>query len=383
MNILELQEEVRKYASTIGIDKIGFTTAAPFRELRNRLVRQQELGYQSGFEESDVDKRTEPSLLLDQPESIIAIAIAYPSRMEESPKGKKGERRGIFCRASWGIDYHIVLRERLKQLEAFIQKRVPTARFRSMVDTGELSDRAVAERAGIGWSGKNSSIITPEFGSYVYLGEMITNIPFAPDEPMEDECGDCTLCMDACPTGALVQPGQLNAQRCIAFLTQVKTPLPEEFRTKIGNRVYGCDTCQTICPKNKRKHNLHQDAFKPEPELVKPVLEPLLNLSNREFKEQFGHMSGSWRGKNPIQRNAVLALAHFKEEAAIPKLAEMLKKDARPMMRGTIAWALGRIGTDECFDILLAALEYEEDEEVRNEIEMALGNWKYSAPSTQ
>lgn len=378
MNIIELQEEVKAYAKKIGIDKIGFTTAAPFRELKNRLLRQQELQFQSGFEEKDIEKRTTPALLLDEPESIIAIAIAYPSHMENAPRGKKGERRGIFCRASWGTDYHTVLRERLKLLEAFISERVPTARFRSMVDTGELSDRAVAERAGIGWSGKNSSIITPEFGSYVYLGEMITNIPFVPDEPMEDQCGDCTLCLDVCPTGALVQPGQLNAQRCIAFLTQVKTPLPEEFRTKIGNRVYGCDTCQTICPKNKRKHNLHQDAFKPEPELVKPILEPLLHLSNREFKEQFGHMSGSWRGKNPIQRNAILALAHFKEVTAIPKLAHMLKKDERPMMRGTIAWALGKIGTDESYQALQVALEHEKDLDVRLEIENALESWTHA-----
>ncbi|MBO1912361.1 DUF1730 domain-containing protein, partial [Microvirga sp. 3-52] len=106
MNTLELQQEVINYAHSIGIDKIGFTTAAPFRELKNRLVRQQELGYQSGFEEKDLDKRTEPALLLDQAESIISIAIAYPSRMENSPRGKKGERRGIFCRASWGTDYH-------------------------------------------------------------------------------------------------------------------------------------------------------------------------------------------------------------------------------------------------------------------------------------
>ena len=375
MNIFALQEEVRNYAVTIGIDKIGFTTAAPFRELRNRLVRQQELGYQSGFEESDIEKRTNPSLLLDQPESIVSIAIAYPSRMEDSPRGKKGERRGIFCRASWGMDYHIILRERIKLLEAFITERVPTAKFRSMVDTGELSDRAVAERAGIGWSGKNCSIITPEFGSYVYLGEMVTNLPFAPDEPMEDQCGDCTLCLDVCPTGALIQPGQLNAQRCIAFLTQTKTAIPEEFRTKIGNRVYGCDTCQTICPKNKRMHNLHQDAFQPEPELAKPILEPLLELSNRQFRERFGHMSGSWRGKNPIQRNAVTALAHFKEVSAIPKLAEMLEKDARPVMRGTIAWALGKIGTTESYEVLQAALEHEEDPDVYVEIEKALEQW--------
>lgn len=371
MNTLELQQEVINYAKSIGIDKIGFTTVAPFRELKNRLVRQQELGYQSGFEEKDLDKRTEPALLLDQAESIIAIAIAYPSRMENAPRGKKGERRGIFCRASWGTDYHTVLRERLRLLETFIIERVPSAKVRSMVDTGELADRAVAERAGIGWSGKNCSIITPEFGSYVYLGEMITNIPFAPDEPMEDECGECTLCMDACPTGALIQPGQLNAKRCIAFLTQTKTAIPEEFRDKIGNRVYGCDTCQTICPKNKKKHNLHQHAFDPEPELAKPLLQPMLKLSNRQFKERFGHVSGSWRGKNPIQRNAIIALAHFKEESAVPELIEMLHNDQRPVMRGTIAWALGKIGTDKSYEAIEEALGTEEDPEVRIELAKA------------
>lgn len=375
MNTIELQHIVKKYAVSIGIDKIGFTTAAPFRELKNRLVRQQELGYQSGFEEKDLDKRTEPALLLDQAESIIAIAVAYPSRMGDSPKGKKGERRGIFCRASWGTDYHTVLRERLKLLETFILKHAPNAKLRSMVDTGELVDRAVAERAGIGWSAKNCSIITPEFGSYVYLGEMITNIPFAPDEPMEDECGDCTLCLDACPTGALIQGGQLDAQRCIAFLTQTKTAISEEFRTKIGNRVYGCDTCQTICPKNRKKHNLHQRAFDPDPELAKPLLQPILRLSNRQFKERFGHVSGSWRGKNPIQRNAIIALAHFKEEAAVPELIEMLQKDQRAVMRGTIAWALREIGTKECYSAIQEALQTEEDTDVRIELENAINNW--------
>ena len=375
MNIIELQEQLIEYAQSIGIDKIGFTTAAPFHELKNRLIRQQELGFQSGFEEKDIDKRTNPALLLDKPESIIAIALAYPSVMKDAPRGVKGARRGIFCRASWGTDYHIVLREKLQMLEEFLLEKVPAAKFRSMVDTGELSDRAVAERAGIGWSGKNCSIITPEFGSYVYLGEMITNIPFAPDEPMEDQCGDCTLCLDVCPTGALITPGQLDAQRCVAFLTQTKTMIPDEFRTKIGNRVYGCDSCQTICPKNKQKANLHQMSFQPEPELTKPLLEPLLNLSNRQFRETFGHMSGSWRGKNPIQRNAIIALGHFKEVAAIPKLTEMLRSDPRPVMRGTIAWALGRIGTEESRLVLQEAYQNEDDETVLEELEKALQNW--------
>ncbi|MFJ7952216.1 tRNA epoxyqueuosine(34) reductase QueG [Lysinibacillus sp. NPDC096418] len=372
MNIRELQNEFVAYAQSIGVDKIGFTTAAPFTELKNRLRRQQELDYQSGFEEADIEKRTEPLQLLDEAESIVAIAVAYPSRMQNAPVGKKGARRGIFCRASWGVDYHTALRERLKLLTEWLEERIEIVRIESMVDTGALVDRAVAERAGIGWSGKNCSIITPEFGSYVYLGELITNIPFAPDTPMEDECGDCRLCLDVCPTGALIEGGQLDSQRCIAFLTQTKVSLPDEFRSHIGNRLYGCDTCQTVCPKNKGKINWIHDEFKPDPELAKPLLVPLLTISNREFKEKFGHVSGSWRGKKPIQRNAIFALAHFKEEAAVPDLVALLEKDSRPVIRGTAAWALGKIGGNVAEAALHTAKNKEQDEEVLVEIDKGL-----------
>ncbi|MEQ6856166.1 tRNA epoxyqueuosine(34) reductase QueG [Lysinibacillus capsici] len=376
MNIHDLQRDFVAYAMSIGVDKIGFTTAAPFTELKNRLRRQQELGYQSGFEESDIQKRTEPLQLLDEAESIVAIAVAYPSRMQNAPIGKRGARRGIFCRASWGVDYHTALRERLKLLSTWLEEHVKGVRIESMVDTGALVDRAVAERAGIGWSGKNCSIITPEFGSYVYLGELITNIPFAPDKPMEDECGDCRLCLDVCPTGALIQGGQLDAQRCIAFLTQTKGTLPDEFRSHIGNRLYGCDTCQTVCPKNKGKINWIHEEFIPDPELAKPLLTPLLTITNREFKGRFGHVSGSWRGKKPIQRNAILALAHFKEEAAIPDLIALLHKDDRPVIRGTAAWALGKIGGDTAQAALHEAEATEQDEEVRSEIYKGLQFFK-------
>lgn len=372
MNVTQLQAQLIEYAQSIGVDKIGFTTAAPFHELKNRLRRQQQLGFQSGFEESDIELRTEPLRLLEDAESIIAIALAYPSRMENAPQGKKGERRGIFCRASWGVDYHTAVRERLQLIEAWLVEHVPNVKLKSMVDTGELVDRAVAERAGIGWVGKNCSIITPEFGSYVYLGEVMTNIPFAPTTPIEDECGDCSLCIDVCPTGAIVAPGQLNSQRCIAFLTQTKGFLPDEFRTKIGNRIYGCDTCQTVCPKNKRKLNWIHDEFTPDPEIAKPLLQPLLSISNKEFKAKFGHVSGSWRGKKPIQRNAILALAHFKEQSAMPDLINVLQKDERPVIRGTAAWAIGKIGAANAEEVLRKAQEVEKDEEVLAEIQKGL-----------
>ncbi|MEH7385623.1 tRNA epoxyqueuosine(34) reductase QueG [Bacillus sp. JJ1521] len=372
MDILLFQQEIIDYSRTIGIDKIGFASASPFEELKSRLLRQQELGYQSGFEPKDIEKRTNPELLLPGAKSIIAIALAYPAKLKDAPRSTRNERRGMFARASWGEDYHHILRDRLQKLEQFILEKMPNAKLQSMVDTGELSDRAVAERAGIGWSGKNCAIITPEFGSYVYLGEMITNIPFAPDTPIEDQCGSCRACLDACPTGALVQGGQINAQRCVSFLTQTKDFLPDEFRTKIGNRIYGCDSCQTACPKNRGIDFHFHEEMEPNPEVVKPLLKPILSISNREFKETFGPLSGSWRGKKPIQRNAIIALAHFKDSSAIPELKQVLKDDPRPVLRGTAAWALGKIGDESAVEILKEASLKENDEQVLEEIEKGL-----------
>ncbi|MCY9019683.1 tRNA epoxyqueuosine(34) reductase QueG [Priestia megaterium] len=368
MNAYQLKEEIISYSKEIGIDKIGFASASMFDELKNRLLAQQELGYASGFEEPDIKKRVDPTLVVPKARSIISIALAYPSKLKDAPKSTKEDRRGIFCRASWGQDYHTVLRDRLQKLETFIKEKVPAAILQSMVDTGELSDRAVAERAGIGWSGKNCAIITPEFGSYVYLGEMITDITFPPDKPIEDGCGTCNKCVDACPTGALVTGGQLNSQRCIAFLTQTKGFLAEEFRSKLGNRLYGCDTCQTVCPENKGKDFHFHPEMEPDPELAKPKLKPLLTMSNREFKEKFGHVSGSWRGKKPIQRNAIIALAHFKDQTAVPDLIELIKNDVRPVIRGTAAWALGKIGDKEALDTLMNLREQEKDQEVIEEM---------------
>ncbi|WP_299090466.1 tRNA epoxyqueuosine(34) reductase QueG [uncultured Metabacillus sp.] len=372
MNIEQFKQEVIAYSKEIGIDKIGFTSANMFEELKQRLITQQELGYQSGFEEPDIEKRVTPVKLLPKASSIISIALAYPSKMKNAPKSTREDRRGIFCRASWGQDYHTILRDRLSKLESFLKEKVPDIQVKSMVDTGELSDRAVAERAGIGWSGKNCSIITPEFGSYVYLGEMITNFPFPPDTPMEDQCGSCRKCLDVCPTGALVQGGQLDSTKCIAFLTQTKGFLADEYRTKIGNRIYGCDTCQTVCPVNKGKDFHFHEEMEPDPEIAKPKLKPLLTMSNREFKEKFGHISGAWRGKKPLQRNAILALAHFKDTTALPELIKLMHEDPRPVIRGTAAWAIGKIGGNDVAEELHQAYEKEMDEDVKKEIKKGI-----------
>lgn len=361
----ELKREIQEAAPSLGIDDIGFASADPFHSLKAVLLDRHEKGYESGFEEPDMDKRIYPELSFEgQPESLISIAVAYPSKMDNPPKSEPGQRRGILARSAWGRDYHLVLREAMKKLEEFITERVPNARIENMVDTGALVDRAVADRAGIGFKGKNCLIISPKWGTWVYLGELITNIPFQPDTPVTEDCGECTKCLDSCPTGALVGPGVLNAQRCISFQTQTKGFVEEEFMIKMGNRLYGCDTCQVVCPKNKGKYWNHRPELQPDPETVKPLLLPILDLSNRQFKERFGMSAAAWRGKNPIQRNAIIALGNLKDPASVPKLIDILQKDSRPVMRGTAAWALHRIGGAEALEAIVKAIATESDEEV-------------------
>ncbi|MCY1027290.1 tRNA epoxyqueuosine(34) reductase QueG [Mammaliicoccus sciuri] len=366
MNLDQLKQEVIDYAHSIGIDSIGFTTADPFDELKKKLEDYHSKGYASGFEESDIELRTVPKLSLPSARSIIAIAVGYPNKLKGAPKSVRGDRRGMFARASWGQDYHTIMRNRLDKLSLFLKEKVPDVEIKSMVDTGVLSDRSVAERAGLGFAGKNGFIINEELGTWSYLGEMLVSIPFKPDDPVIDSCGDCNICVDRCPTGALVGNGQLNSQKCISFLTQTKGYLKDEYRYKIGNRLYGCDTCQQVCPRNRGINTEHDDIIL-EPEILKPRLVPLLKMSNKEFKNTYGHLAGAWRGKKPIQRNAIVALAHFNEESAIPELKDVALTDPRPMIRGTAFWAIGQIQGEEARPFIMSHYE-REIEEVQEEM---------------
>ncbi|MBV5105350.1 tRNA epoxyqueuosine(34) reductase QueG [Mammaliicoccus sciuri] len=366
MNLDQLKQEVIDYAHSIGIDSIGFTTADPFDELKKKLEDYHSKGYASGFEESDIELRTVPKLSLPSARSIIAIAVGYPNKLKGAPKSVRGDRRGMFARASWGQDYHTIMRNRLDKLSLFLKEKVPDVEIKSMVDTGVLSDRSVAERAGLGFAGKNGFIINEELGTWSYLGEMLVSIPFKPDDSVIDSCGDCNICVDRCPTGALVGNGQLNSQKCISFLTQTKGYLKDEYRYKIGNRLYGCDTCQQVCPRNRGINTEHDDIIL-EPEVLKPRLVPLLKMSNKEFKNTYGHLAGAWRGKKPIQRNAIVALAHFNEESAIPDLKDVALTDPRPMIRGTAFWAIGQIQGEEARPFIMSHYE-REIEEVQEEM---------------
>lgn len=357
---MDLKQWIIAEATKIGINKIGFADASDFEHLRPSIESQLEKGHQSGFEHQNLDERLNPSLIFSKPKTIISVALAYPSQM---PKIKDDRPRGVFARASWGTDYHDILRRKMNQLIEKIKEQTTTHDFKPMVDTGELIDVAVAQRAGLGFIGKNGLLITEEFGSYVYLGEIVTDLEIEPDTPSTLNCGDCVKCIKACPTSALLGNGQMNAKKCLSYQTQTKGIMEAEYRKKMRNVIYGCDICQVVCPYNVGKDfHLHPEM---EPNLldVQPDLEELLTLTNKEFNARFGYMAGAWRGKKTLQRNAIIALANLKSKNSLPLLEQIARHDPRPDIVETAIWSISQLlnaTTTEILDRLKGSpsLEY-------------------------
>ncbi|MGM9887284.1 MAG: tRNA epoxyqueuosine(34) reductase QueG, partial [Lactococcus sp.] len=240
-----IKEAIQTLAQELNIQKIGFTTADNFEYLRKSLIEQKEAGHTSGFEHQNLDERLHPKLAVENAKTIISIAIAYPNKALEKPE-KTDYRRGQFSRGSWGEDYHYVLGRKLEALAQGIERIAGEYNYKAMVDTGALVDVAVASRAGLGFIGKNGLLISKEYGSWMFLGELVTDLEIEPDQPVDYGCGECTRCVDFCPTTALLGDGRLNAQKCLSFQTQAKGKMPVEYREKIKTVIYGCDICQMV-----------------------------------------------------------------------------------------------------------------------------------------
>ena len=351
---MNIKEEIIKLSKDIGISKIGFTTADDFDYLEKSLRLAVEEGRNSGFEHKNIEERIKPKLSLASAKTIISIAVAYPHKLKQQPQ-KTAYKRGKFTPNSWGLDYHYVLKDKLDRLAKGIEELTADFEYKGMVDTGALVDTAVARRAGIGFIGKNGLVISKEFGSYMFLGELITNLDIEPDQPVDYDCGDCNRCVTACPTSCLIGDGTMNAKRCLSFQTQDKGVMDLEFRKKIKTVIYGCDICQICCPYNKGLDN--PLATEIDPELAHPELLPFLELSNGQFNEKFGHIAGSWRGKNILQRNAIIALANANDRSAIPKLLEIIDKGQNPIHIATAIWALSQLvreANPEMIEMILA-----------------------------
>lgn len=322
----ELEKNIRQFAQSIGINKIGFASAEPFLELRSELIIRSAEQRSSKLAKGSLDERTTPSLLLSSAQSLISIAIAYPRQTTKLPRQTPKYPYGYFSRSSWGRDYHFVVGDLLARLKAYILEQVNDAEVVTMVDTGVLSDRSVALRAGIGYIGKNGSIITPEFGSYVYLGTLVTNLKLTADIPLESECGSCEKCIKACPVSALYKDYSIHEKRCLSYVTQAKHSQPKELLTRIYDNIYGCDICQEVCPKNRGvDSHFHSECEATGVEAI-PIISAL-QMTNKEFKLTYGHLAGSWRGLGVIKRNAIFVARYFKYREALPYI-EALASDS-------------------------------------------------------
>ena len=337
---MNLKDRIIQLSQEIGISKIGFTTADDFAYLEKSLKAGVEEGRTTGFEHKNIEERLDPKLSLASARTIISIALAYPRRLPQQPP-KTAYRRGKITPNSWGLDYHYILQDKLERLARGIEELTADFEYKGMVDTGALVDTAVARRAGIGFIGKNGLVISKEFGSYMFLGELITNLELEPDQPVDYDCGDCNRCVEACPTSCLLGDSTMDARRCLSFQTQDKGMMDLEFRKKIKTVIYGCDICQICCPYNKGIDS--PPLVDIDPDLAQPELIPFLDLTNGQFREKFGLIAASWRGKNILQRNAIIALANAHDRSAIPKLLEIIDKGQNPIHAATAIWALGEL----------------------------------------
>jgi epoxyqueuosine reductase len=240
-------------------------------------------------------------------------------------------------------------------------------------DTKPLAERAFAARAGLGWVGKHTNLIVPGAGSFVFLGEIVTTLELQPDAPLRKTCGSCARCVVACPTGALRGDYTIDARRCISDLTQRTDAIPHEMRPLIGTWVWGCDLCQLACPPTRLAGETGSEESVPLSEDVAvPVLERLLALKSSEFKRSYARTALGWRGAAVLRRNAAVALGNALDRSSVPALARALEEDPHPLVRGHVAWALGRIGSPQGLAALRRRRARESDGSVLTEIERAL-----------
>lgn len=339
--MIDIKTYIINKSKELNIDIIGFTDCEALLGIKDYLIIKKKNDKYTEFEEENLEKRTNPKLILPNCKSIIVIGISY----NLDYKLEKGINiKGNLSKSSWGLDYHKVLKNKMEELIYEIKKK-KDFQYKYFVDTGPLVDRELAKKAGIGYYGKNCSIINKDYGSFIFLGYILTDLEIEKNSIIiEEDCKDCTLCIQACPTNALESPYTLNPRRCISYLTQTKDIIPEELRHKMGIKIYGCDTCQLVCPKNKGvKRSTHSEFI---PLKTKGIvnIEELFNMSNRQFKEKYGHMAGSWRGKNILKRNAIIALGNMKDKKNLPLLEKELEK-GNDNLREYILWAINKIKT--------------------------------------
>lgn len=371
-----LTAEVKLLASRHGLAVSAVTTADPFPEVAAHLERHIDAGHVKGMDWF-TSERAHVSMdvrnLHATAQSIISVGLSYwpgPTAMPDD-----GVLRGRISRYAWGRDYHRVIKRRLKAMHAAMEEHVGhQIEARLLVDTARIVDRAVAARSGLGWYGKHSCIISPGHGSWLLLGEMVVDLDLVPDQPMTKNCGNCTICIDTCPTGAIVAPYTIDAPTCISFLTiEERGPIPREIRSKMGNWVYGCDVCQEVCPYTGAAKQMDDAELMPASlNNAYPSLHWLLGMTDKDFGDTYFGTPVPRAKRRGLARNAAIALGNVGSDADVPILIQTMDNHDEPLVRGHAAWALGQLGGAAARNALDIRRNRDPDDWVREEIVAAL-----------
>ena len=309
-------EAIKRRALELGFDRVGVAPAGPsaYRDYLRRWLeegRAGEMRYLAGR----FNERTDPSAYLPGAQSVVCVALNYHTPLEPVASTDRG-RRGRVARYALGDDYHEIIKTRLYALADWMREEFPGTRTRCSVDTAPVMEKELAARAGIGWLGKNSCVINPDVGSWLLLGEVITTLTLAADAPATDHCGTCTRCIDACPTGAITAPYELDASRCISYLTiEHRGEISADLREQIGDWLYGCDVCQDVCPHNSRAPAATDPALRPRFPTGTLDVSEVVRWTDDDYRRQL-HGSAMKRVKLPVlQRNARIVSQNLAREA--------------------------------------------------------------------
>ena len=367
----ELSDEILAQGRAFGFDLVGITShLIPIHF--DAFERWLNAGMAGSMDYLHKQNRNHLRHVLEDARSVIVVGVGYASE-NLSDAIRRDPSRGIIASYAGGEDYHPWMLSRLEKLAERIRGFAPGLRFRAYVDTGPVLERDFAAQAGLGFIGKNALLIHPQRGSFFFLGVLITNLELpAGPSPMEISCGNCTRCLEACPTGALVAPYTLDARRCISYLTiEHKGAIPHEFRPLMGNHIFGCDECQLACPWNQKfARPAMIPAFQTSLERRAPNLAALASLSDKEFKARFEKSAILRTKRRGLLRNVAIALGNWGSGDTLAPLRTLIE-DSEPLIRSHAVWGLGRIGGEG--QLLLKQMRKKEtDEEVRSEIEAAL-----------
>ncbi len=334
---------IRQRAAELGFDDCRFTTATPpasAEQFQCWLAGKQ--NGEMAWLERNAEKRIEPQKVLAKAKSVITLAVSYQTENQQSKIGNR--KSGLVARYAQFKDYHDVIGEKLKALSEFVNE-TGGADTRSLwyVDTGPILERDLAQRAGIGFVGKHTNLISRKLGNWIFLAEILTTLELEPDAPEKNHCGHCTRCLTACPTQAITAPFTLDARKCISYLTiELKGAIPVEFRKAIGNRIYGCDDCLAACPWNKFAHAGNLMKPHARADLAAPDLLELLQLDDVGFKARFAGTPMFRTKRRGLLRNVCVALGNVGDKAALPVL-EKAAHDHEPLIAEHARWAIEQI----------------------------------------